>query len=254
MAHEVRMPKLGLTMTEGSVSHWSAKPGDVVRAGEVLLVVETDKVAFDVEAEVGGVLLDIAVVEGETVPVGTPLARIGGSNESGTRAPSAAAPTSSPSRAAPSAAGPPASTRNDGRIIATPLARKLAAAAGVDLATVTGSGPRSRIKAADVEHATSQRPHAIASSARPSVVDGLAAAAPAATGGPVMQPAGDAVVPAAPARAQPAATIAPGASTRRGIAGRSADGLARDVRPDEGAVVTRNHRALRPVRSVASSR
>jgi len=161
------MPKLGLTMTEGSVSQWRAKPGDAVRGGEVLLVVETDKVAVDVEAEVDGVLLDIVVAEGETVPVGTPLARIGVSYESVKSAETRPATASSRLGAAPATAGTPASMRTEGRIIATPLARKLAAAAGLDLATIAGTGPRGRIKAANVEHATTRRPDGIASSAPP---------------------------------------------------------------------------------------
>jgi pyruvate dehydrogenase E2 component (dihydrolipoamide acetyltransferase) len=158
MAHEVLMPKLGLTMTEGAVSEWKVKPGDALRAGAVILVVETDKVAFDVEAEVDGVLLDIAVAEGQTVPVGTPLARIGATRESAEPTTIGVAPavnTRSPD--APTKAVTPVAPRSDGRVIATPLARKLAAAAGVDLATIVGTGPGGRIKAANVEQAATQR-------------------------------------------------------------------------------------------------
>lgn len=152
------MPKLGLTMTEGAVSHWRAKPGDAVRIGDVLLVVETDKVAFDVEAEVDGLLLDISVAEGETVPVGTPLARIGAA-EGSESSPAASVRTavSAPAPAVSKASSAPTASRGDGRIVATPLARRLAAAAGVDLATLTGTGPGGRVKAANVEHAVRQR-------------------------------------------------------------------------------------------------
>ena len=76
MLHEILMPKLGLTMTEGSISEWKAVPGDAIKAGDVVLVVETDKAAHDVESELGGVMLEIVVAAGETVPVGTVLARI----------------------------------------------------------------------------------------------------------------------------------------------------------------------------------
>jgi pyruvate dehydrogenase E2 component (dihydrolipoamide acetyltransferase) len=158
MPHDVLMPKLGLTMTEGSVSEWKANPGEKVRAGDVLLVIETDKVAYDVEAEHDGVLLDIAVPVGATVAVGTPLGRIGSPDEPaqapavGTAAQrESAAPANPASRN--SVQAPASPSRRGDRIVATPLARKVAASAGVDLASVDGSGPRGRIKAADVERA-----------------------------------------------------------------------------------------------------
>ena len=175
------MPKLGLTMTEGSVSQWRAKPGDAVRAGEVLLVVETDKVAYDVEAVVGGVLLDIAVAEGQTVPVGTPLARIGAAHEPGKlEAVSEPATVTPPSSPAPSATATPAPMRSAGRIIATPLARKLAAAAGLDLATIVGTGPGGRIKAANVEHVTGRRADALVPPAEATLAAAHATPEPAA--------------------------------------------------------------------------
>jgi pyruvate dehydrogenase E2 component (dihydrolipoamide acetyltransferase) len=182
MAHDLLMPKLGLTMTEGTVSEWKAKPGDPVKAGEVLFVIETDKVAFDVNAEQEGVLLEIAVPVGTTVAVGTPLGRIGAPGEAapaagnGTSAARpatsavAAAPTpnDAAARAAPARAAPEdGPTRSGARIVATPLARKVAASAGVDLAAITGSGPRGRIKAADVESAARARPTARAASVTP---------------------------------------------------------------------------------------
>jgi pyruvate dehydrogenase E2 component (dihydrolipoamide acetyltransferase) len=164
MSHDLLMPKLGLTMTEGTISEWKAKPGDPVRAGDVLFVIETDKVAFDVEAEHTGVLLDIAVPVGETVAVGTQIGRIGAAGNGGqasatvAAATPAARPSTAPAESKVSAqASPPAQAAapvsSGARIIATPLARKLAARARVDLATVVGPGPRGRIKAADVENA-----------------------------------------------------------------------------------------------------
>ena len=83
MTYDLLMPKLGLTMTEGSISEWKVKPGEPVRAGDVLLVIETDKASSDIEAEADGVLEEIVVAEGETVAVGTLLARIGPANRVG---------------------------------------------------------------------------------------------------------------------------------------------------------------------------
>jgi pyruvate dehydrogenase E2 component (dihydrolipoamide acetyltransferase) len=180
MPHDVLMPKLGLTMTEGSVSQWKAKPGDAVRAGDVLVVVETDKVAYDVEADLGGVLLEIVVAEGETVPVGTALARIA-TQEPGAQQAVVAPVTATPQpEAVPRAAVGPVPTRSDRRVIATPYARKLAAAAGLDLAIIAGTGPGGRIKAANVEHAATQRADAVLPTVQPTFAAGGATPSPAA--------------------------------------------------------------------------
>lgn len=120
------MPKLGLTMTEGLLAEWKVGPGDVYAAGDVLYVVETEKIANEIEAQEAGRIEAILVPEGETVPVGTPVARTAGAG------------------AAPTAKAP-------GRVVATPLARRMAAERGVDLAAIQGSGPRGRIKAADIQ-------------------------------------------------------------------------------------------------------
>ncbi len=203
MAHDLLMPKLGLTMTEGTIAEWKAKPGDPVSAGDVLYVIETDKVAFDVEAEQSGVLLDIAVPVGATVPVGTPLGRIGAAEDvgqtpaAGASAAAGTAPASAASAGLASTAGaaanaatvaPPANASGPpaappsigGRIIATPLARKLAATAGVDLASITGSGPRGRIKAADIEEAAA-RVRAAATTTAPAAGSSAPHTAPAGT-------------------------------------------------------------------------
>jgi pyruvate dehydrogenase E2 component (dihydrolipoamide acetyltransferase) len=114
------MPKLGLTMTEGLVAHWVAKPGQRIAAGEVVLVVETEKTATDVEAPADGTITEILVPAGDKVPVGTVLARWD-TEEVRPR-----------------------------RIVATPLARRLARERGIDLAMVRGSGPGGRVKSTDV--------------------------------------------------------------------------------------------------------
>lgn len=144
------MPKLGLTMTEGLLASWNVKPGDTVKKGDVLFVVETEKIANEVEAQADGRIEEIAVSEGATVPVGAVVARWTGPSEIAEAGAEGQAPPAAP--AAPQARAPaPADTAE--RIIATPLARRLARDAGFDLASVAGSGPRGRIKAADVEAA-----------------------------------------------------------------------------------------------------
>ncbi|GAB5469568.1 MAG: dihydrolipoamide acetyltransferase family protein [Rhodospirillales bacterium] len=135
---ELLLPKLGLTMTEGLLTEWRIGVGEAFTAGQVLFVVETEKVANEIEADRDGALAEILVREGETVPVGTPVARLAGQG----------------------AAAPPAALREaaDQRIVATPLAKRIAREAGVDLAAVTGSGPRGRIKAEDVREAAASAP------------------------------------------------------------------------------------------------
>ncbi|HET7409827.1 MAG TPA: dihydrolipoamide acetyltransferase family protein, partial [Paracoccaceae bacterium] len=154
---DVVMPKLGLTMTEGVLAEWLVGPGDRVRAGQVMFIVETDKIANEVEAPADGKIVEILVTNGETVPVGTPLARWTGK---GASEPQESAPE--PERPAtpaddaraeprPSAAPVPAPT---GRIRATPLARRMARQAGIELGHIAGSGPQGRIKAADIAAAS----------------------------------------------------------------------------------------------------
>ncbi|GHD62392.1 dihydrolipoamide acetyltransferase component of pyruvate dehydrogenase complex [Thalassobaculum fulvum] len=135
------MPKLGLTMTEGLLAEWRVKPGDAYAAGDILFVVETEKIANEIEATEPGAIEAILVAEGETVPVGTPVAR----TADGSVSPAPVPERPTPAQPAPAQAG------GGDRIVATPLARRLAAERGVDLAAVDGSGPRGRIKACDVE-------------------------------------------------------------------------------------------------------
>ncbi|MCA0406675.1 MAG: 2-oxo acid dehydrogenase subunit E2 [Proteobacteria bacterium] len=142
------MPKLGLTMTEGLLAEWRVKPGQAYDAGDVLLVVETEKIANEIEAQSAGVMGEILVGEGETVPVGTVIATLGEGSES-----RSASPAPPPAQLAAPAAPPPAPRPAGGRIVATPLARRIARQRGVDLASVAGSGPHGRIKRVDVEAA-----------------------------------------------------------------------------------------------------
>jgi pyruvate dehydrogenase E2 component (dihydrolipoamide acetyltransferase) len=147
---DIVMPKLGLTMTEGLLAEWRVGPGDTVRAGDVLFVVETDKIATDVEATDAGEIREVLVKPGETIPVGTTVARWTGYHQDSD--PGVANDRSGPAPA-------PAEVREPAaRVLATPLARRLAKEGGVGLEAVTGTGPRGRIKASDVAKALAAAP------------------------------------------------------------------------------------------------
>jgi pyruvate dehydrogenase E2 component (dihydrolipoamide acetyltransferase) len=158
------MPKLGLTMTEGKVARWAVAPGAAFAAGDVVVVVETDKIAFDVEAPGAGQLADVLVPEGETVAVGTPIAQwlpvAGGASLEAAESVLASAPAVQRSPSVPTVAPPKAHVPSTGaRIVATPFARRIAREAALDLATMTPSNAR-RITAADV-HAAIARGNAL---------------------------------------------------------------------------------------------
>lgn len=161
------MPKLGLTMTEGAVSEWSIQPGTRFTAGQVVFVVESDKAAVEFDAPAAGILHEILVPVGQTVPVGTEIGRwaLDGDSAAPSDVPANADATANhaatPSaRAAADVQGPrvaQAESVSSGaaRVVATPLARRHAAARSIDLSGVTGTGPRGRIVAADVAAAAS---------------------------------------------------------------------------------------------------
>jgi pyruvate dehydrogenase E2 component (dihydrolipoamide acetyltransferase) len=155
MSVEIVMPQLGLTMTEGSVGAWLKQPGDSVRKDEIILSVTTDKVDMDVEAPADGTMGNILVDVGKAVPVGTVLVHILAAGESAAT-PEATTEASAQQPASVHASPPPVRDSIPvlrDRIIASPRARKVAAANGVNLAVVHGSGPHGRIVAADVEAA-----------------------------------------------------------------------------------------------------
>jgi 2-oxoglutarate dehydrogenase E2 component (dihydrolipoamide succinyltransferase) len=151
--HEVRLPKLGESVTEGTVGRWLKAAGDPVAFDDPLFEVSTDKVDSEIPSPYDGVLLEILVPEGETVPVGTPLARIG---EPGA-APAAAAPQAAPAPAAAPAAAPtaparaptPAAGNGKGRML-SPVVRRLAAEHQLDLSRISGTGGGGRIMREDV--------------------------------------------------------------------------------------------------------
>lgn len=154
MAKVVVMPKLGLTMTEGTVSSWLKKEGDAVKEGEPLFEVETDKLTNTIEASATGVLRKIIAGEGVTVPVLDKIAVIAAADEdiSGLLAPGAAPAAAAPAAsAAPAAAAAPARPAGE-RVVASPRAKKLAKEKGIDIALVTGTGPNGRVTEEDVEN------------------------------------------------------------------------------------------------------
>lgn len=148
-ASPILMPKLGLTMTEGLVAEWRVRPGQAVRAGDVLFVVETEKIATEIEAQGEGRIESIAAEAGATVPVGAVVATWTGP-PSGALEHEPVGRTAAPP---PLAAEPGPRPNGRDRVLATPFARRLARQGGIDLTRLAGSGPRGRIKAADVEAA-----------------------------------------------------------------------------------------------------
>ena len=155
MAQEVLMPKLGLTMTEGTIEEWKHKEGDSVKKGDILFSVATDKLTNDVEAEADGVLLKILLPEGETAPCKAVIAYIGEAGGVIAEGGASAESTSAQAPASSAAAVPaktPAVTRDPGTpVLASPAAKKLAKEKGVDLALIAGTGPKGRITLEDVE-------------------------------------------------------------------------------------------------------
>lgn len=152
-----RMPSLGADMEAGTLVEWLVAPGDEVRRGAVVAVVETQKGAIEIEIFEDGRIAELLVSPGTTVPVGTPLAAVAAAGEP----PSAAALPASTAAAAP--AGPPRAESPPGagdtapfpmpaggRVPASPAARRLAAAGGIDLAAIRGTGPGGAVLSTDV--------------------------------------------------------------------------------------------------------
>ena len=223
--HDIFMPALSSTMTEGKIVEWLKNPGDKVGRGESVLVVESDKADMDVESFNEGYLAAVLMPAGSTAPVGETIGLIveteaeiaeaqakapsggGSASASAAPAPTSAAPTApaptapaptapaptapAPAAAQPAPVAPPApvaAPASNGRLIASPRAKKLASQMGVDLAGIRGSGPNGRIQAEDVERAAG-RPISV-----PLVGEGTAAAVSAgaaSTAKPPSSPAGN---------------------------------------------------------------
>ena len=184
MPIELKMPALSPTMEEGTLSRWLVKEGDSVSSGDLLAEIETDKATMEFEAVDEGIVTKLLVAEGtDGVKVGTVIAMIQGEDEEEGAAPKSAAAVAAhpePAKSAPAVSSPVETpvkaTQTDGplvdargerekgrvvegeRIIASPLAKRIAANKGVSLAGVTGTGPNGRIVKADVEALSSAKP------------------------------------------------------------------------------------------------
>ena len=206
MPTELKMPALSPTMEEGTLAKWLVKVGDVVKSGDLLAEIETDKATMEFEAVDEGTITQILVAEGaDGVKVGAPIAILAaeGEDTSASAAPAPAAkaetpapkqvevppaeqpaPAPAPTPAPPATGGgetPPAPAspavgKEGNRIAASPLARRLAEAQGIDLSTLKGSGPNGRIVRADLDTATAASAPAPAASAAPVPVAKPAAA------------------------------------------------------------------------------
>lgn len=155
---EITMPRLSDTMSEGAVGRWLKKPGDQVEVGEIIAEIETDKATMELEAFEKGTFQKIVVAEGQTVPIGEVIAYIGdGPVEDAPVAkapPASAAPPAAPAKAAPTVAPVAVSSGGsdeNGRVLASPVARRIASELGIDLHLVEGTGPGGRIVKENVE-------------------------------------------------------------------------------------------------------
>ena len=201
MATNILMPALSPTMEEGKLSKWLVKEGDTVKSGDILAEIETDKATMEFEAVDEGRIGKILVAEGtEGVKVNAPIAvlleegeKLGAVDISSAMndikaAVKAEVPAASAEAPKPAAPAPKAQLGHDPRLFASPLARRVAASKGIDLSTLTGTGPRGRIILSDVENAPGGgvAHQIISGAAKP------AAAAPAAAGIPGVAPLPDA--------------------------------------------------------------
>ncbi|HEX3360402.1 MAG TPA: dihydrolipoamide acetyltransferase family protein, partial [Solirubrobacterales bacterium] len=155
---EIVMPRLSDSMEEGTVLKWMKRVGDEVAVGDELVEIETDKANMAYESDVAGVLTEVLAEEGDTLPIGAPIAVVGddkGSTSSTAGPVTAGDPPPPPVAKASSGAVPPTvppAVRAD-RVKASPLARRVAKDSGVDLSNIKGSGPGGRIVKKDVERA-----------------------------------------------------------------------------------------------------
>src|SRR5213076_646792 len=178
MPINILMPALSPTMEKGNLAKWLKKEGEKVKPGDVIAEIETDKATMEVEAVDEGTLAKIVVPEGTTdVPVNQLIAVLAGEGEDAKAAASSAssapppkaaepkpaetpkkaeapapapAPKAEPPKPAPPASAPAQATNGQGRIFSSPLARRLAKEAGIDLARIAGSGPHGRVVARDI--------------------------------------------------------------------------------------------------------
>jgi pyruvate dehydrogenase E2 component (dihydrolipoamide acetyltransferase) len=176
VATNILMPALSPTMTEGTLARWLKKEGETIKAGDVIAEIETDKATMEVEAVDEGVLGRILVQDGtEGVKVNAPIAVLVNDGEAvpaAEAAPAAKAPppakAEAPPPQAPAAAPAPNGHAEAGeRVFASPLARRMASQAGIELSALKGSGPNGRIVRADIEAAQKGAPAAAPAPAQP---------------------------------------------------------------------------------------
>lgn len=215
MIHEVFMPALSSTMTEGKIVSWEKSPGDKIEKGETVVVVESDKADMDVESFYEGYLATIIVSAGDTAPVGAAIALVAETEAeiesakqqaAGKSQPAAKSATPEPAAATQSKVEAPAITqastsRQNGRSIASPRAKKLAKELNVDLKSLHGSGPHGRIVAEDVEAAAGKAKQPVGATATPGMTPPTPTPAPAPA--PQVKPA----APAAPVSVAPGQVV-----------------------------------------------
>lgn len=188
MAIEVTMPQMGADMTEGTLLKWVKQVGDSVKRGEVIAEIETDKATIELEAYESGTMIKLVAQEGDVVPVGDVIALLGEPSEAVPdveRKPPAEKPArraiepevkeraAAGAPPAPAPAGVSTATETDGRVRISPVARRIAREAGLDVSALRGSGPDGRILRRDVEAA-------VAAATKGASRGGGAAAVPAA--------------------------------------------------------------------------
>src|SRR6266850_667156 len=219
MAVDIVMPQMGESIFEGTITKWLKKPGDKVERDEPLFEISTDKVDAEIPSPSAGVLKEIKVGEGQTVPIQTVVGVIdaaGSAAASPAPAPSAAAPAKAGAPAAPPPAAPkpapvaatpaaalpaaaPSAAQDGGRIHSSPLVRRMASEHGIDLSTVTGTGAGGRISKQDIEAV-------IAAGGAPAAVPPASGAA-AAPSRPAPSPSTAAPAPPASAPGAPGAQV-----------------------------------------------
>lgn len=256
---DFRMPSLGADMDHGKMVEWLVKPGDYVHRGDVVAVVDTDKTVMDVETFEEGVVAELLVDVGTTVPIGTPLARITGTPDDETDAPEAPSVVPETSRmsgaGAPEASGVGALTSAPGSAIKargpleatapiSPPVRHLAHRLGVDLGKIHGTGRNSAVTRSDVEHAAAAldaEPAVVREAVRPDVERAVMAESAV----------GDAMRVRSSPRARRVA--AERGLDLKSVIGTGPDGAVREVDVLLAASAARSERAVAPPQEVAAS-
>ena len=205
MATEIYLPKMSDHMEEGIISRWLVKEGETVTRGQVILEIETDKAVGEIEAPSDGVLKGVRAGDGATVPVGETIAYVARPDESvptlppfGAGKPDEVVESAAASAPALAVQDPEASPSNNGPVLATPVARKVAKALGIDISRVKGTGPGGRIKEEDV--------HAYAAEIAEKT-QSTSASAPAPEPQPIAAPSAPTTLPAAAALPAGASTL-----------------------------------------------